>query len=370
MEFLGAGQGALRCVVTGQTPHGIEWHHLDDNPTNDRMGNFLPIVRDYNTALREARKRPGVQHGLPAALIPDNLQAQAQRWHDVCWETGLAYGCARLAVFVARSYFHAGPAQVLRRASDALYFARHRYQPTFIADVLARDVLPNLGESLDQKTRVIILTQLAGLFSDHGHGPDAAALYDKIRRLSPRSALSTDRGYAALLRRQAMTMGATGVHIRQIRPRLIKSSELVVGDANAEVGVSTALAWIYQRDEDWESCIDALEGHYRQYRRQVTSRAEPLGVTSWNLAELFAAYATARAARGKQGDRSAAESAAKLSRRFFSQSGARPYDLWPGHRQRMRGLAGLTELARLDVGIKMPPEVERLANRAATLLSQ
>jgi hypothetical protein len=71
--------GGKRCVVRGD-PVNSEWHHLDDDTSNERYANFIPIGSEMNLALRDARgastrgETPTLRFG---ELTPSALLAQA-----------------------------------------------------------------------------------------------------------------------------------------------------------------------------------------------------------------------------------------------------------------------------------------------------
>lgn len=363
--------GGKRCIVTGAVL-AAQWHHLDDDATNSTFRNLLPVNAAFNLKLRDARRVEAreSQSLLPGRLAPDALLYQASLWHAGHWETGLAYGCARLSFYVGRCYLGESPDRSVPRACDALYFARHRFSAILIEDVLARDVLPHVvGRQIGARTRILVLAQLAGLLSDHGLPKEAALLYERVDARSHDQEIAEPVRYAAILRRRAMTAGALGADVREVQAQLTESLDLARGDPNAEVGVATAMAWIYERDGAWSKALDVLTPYYHRYEpNAIDGSVAPCPVNAWNLAEVFSGYASAAAAHSRRPHAPAVTRAASAGEALFARWGPRPYDLTPGHRSAVLNAAGLVGLGR--IGQPMPQRLYEHVMGAARLLME
>jgi hypothetical protein len=327
-------------VVRGEDENS-NWHHLDDNAANSAYVNLVPVGSGINIALRDARRemRTGRVPVLSLGeLAPEALLAQASVWH-ARWETGLAYGCARLSHYVARAYLKESPNHTLACACDAFYYARHRFDDRLLEDILARDILPLLEDAraptiLAKDTVGLILTQLAGICSEFGLPESAAEIFTMADRISISSGSASAVREAALLRRRAMVSGIIGAPRREVNAQLDESVALASGNPNAELSVVTTRAWLMQRDEDWKAIVGLLEPFYEQHRPVVCDqRLRASAVTAWNLSELFYAHGTALALlKSRAASRKAVEVMANAELRF-EHGGARPYELVPGHRR-------------------------------------
>ncbi len=348
--------GGKRCVVRGEDENS-NWHHLDDDVSNCCYANFVPVGSGINLALRDAHrvastgKVPILRLG---ELGPDVLLAKATVWH-ARWETGLAYGCARLAHYVASAYLKEPPDSVLLCACDAFYYARHRFDERLLEDILTRDILPQV-ENARALTRItigtvgLILIQLAGICSEFGLPRHAAEIFEAADRASTGSGSPSAVREAALLRRRAMVSGALGAPRREVNAQLRESIALASGSPNAELSVITTRVWLLQRDENWIAIASLLEPLYERHRPLAPGeKLHPNTLTAWNLSELFYAHGTALALLESRRSSRKAREVMATAQLQFEQSGARAYEIVPGHRQMIE-----TRLSSTGIG---PPRL-------------
>jgi hypothetical protein len=367
--------GGQRCVVRGDAVNST-WHHLDDDKSHASYGNFLPLGSSFNTALRDARReaRGGaiavLTHG---ELTPDVLLRQASVWHAK-WQTGLAYGCARLSYYVATAYLHEPPDRALPRACDAIYYARHRFDSRLIEDVLRRDILPQIEDSraraaIGTRTTSLLLSQLAAICSEFGMAENAATLFDEIETRMRGTVIVDDIRQAALLRRRAMVAGTVGTYNREVDAQLRESIALA-GDPNAELSVMTTKAWLLQRKEDWTGVATLLQPLYLRYRPTHGVAMQANALTGWNLAELFYAYGAAMAVVSPRRRRKT-EDILRNATTQFALSGARPYEIVPGHRNGLLArlsAAGIAGPRLPHAGKPMSRSLKELTTRAIRTL--
>ena len=332
--------GGKRCVVRGEEEN-TNWHHLDDDVANRSYANFVPVGSGINLALRDARRETGsgeVPVLRMGELAPDALLAQASVWH-ARWETGLAYGCARLAHYVANAYLKESSDRVLSCACDAFYYARHRFDERLLEDVLLRDILPKVetaraAATITVATVGLILTQLAGICSEFGLPMHAAEIFEAADRKSTGSGSPSALREAALLRRRAMVSGTLGAPRGEVDAELRESVSLASGNPNAELSVMTTRVWLLQRDENWFAIANLLEPFYERHRRlDPGQKLRASTMTAWNLSELFYAYGTALALLESPRSSRKAKEVMTNAQLQFEQSGARAYEIVPGHRR-------------------------------------
>lgn len=362
--------GGKRCVVRGD-PVNSEWHHLDDDTSNGRYANFIPIGSEMNLALRDARgastrgETPTLRFG---ELTPSALLAQAAVWHAK-WETGLAYGCSRLAAFIASAYLGEPADRVLAYACDAIYYARHRFDATLIEDTLSRNIVPHLAPAspLSGATIGLILTQLAGICSEFGLIREAAEIFEAVDRLGVGSGSSSSIREAALMRRHAMVSGTLGAPRREVDAQLRESVALANGDPNAELSAATTKTWFGQLDEDWTGVVDLLEPLYARHRPTfLRNPGRASAVTAWNLSELFLGFGMAHALADRGRVKSQVADAFAAATAQFPRGGSRPFEIVPGHSSALR--SRVEAMGFKTSGERLP--AARISPRLRTLVKQ
>src|SRR4051812_45921413 len=93
--------GEKRCVVSG-TEHA-EYHHLDEDDTNTTFVNLVPLGATFNSPVLRDAKKVSPNLLIRAELNPNTLLHTAHK-HFSVWNVPAAYGCARLAYFIAKLY--------------------------------------------------------------------------------------------------------------------------------------------------------------------------------------------------------------------------------------------------------------------------
>jgi hypothetical protein len=359
--------GGKRCTVRGSSINNA-WHHLDDDASNGHFANFVPLGSELNVALRDARSL-AAKGEIPTLafgeLTPSALLAQAAAWHSK-WETGLAYGCSRLASFIASAYLKEPPDLTLVYACDAIYYARHRFDAALIEDTLARSVVPQLAAAptMSQATVGIVLTQLAGLCSEFGLVREATEIFEAIDRLGVGTGSSSAIREAALMRRSAMDSGRLGISRREVYAQLRESVKLANGNPNAELSAATTIMWFAQLDEDWGGIVDLLEPLYARHRPATVLRhGRAPGVTAWNLSELALGYGVARARADGRRIKSRAADALSAATSLFSVGGSRPFEIAPGHSSMLGSQVndlGFETLGKRLTGAPIPQQLRTL----------
>ena len=316
-----------RCVVVGRTGN-VHWHHLDDKAHHSHFVNFVPLSHDFNINLRDVRK--SADSPLSPKLNPDNLLKLAAL-HFAGWEIALAYGAARLGVFVATQYLQWNVNRVVPLIVAALYYARNRTNYDLILDVFRRDLEPVIAAGgLSRRSQASILRELASLFTEHGHPKEAVELYNLLDILEPISQVDSAREFGALLRRRYMTSGAANGWVRQGEAESAYQHALTTDPSeNLAASVANSRAWTYLDLDNFEKAYDTLYPLFKKYRGKAFSpigTLNPVDVTVWNIAEVMHAFSVAALkARGENG--------LALGREAFRKAPSMPY-------RRVRGRAG------------------------------
>jgi hypothetical protein len=325
--------GGKRCVVTKSDQ--CEYHHLDDNDSNTTFVNLVPLASTLNCpTLRDAckRKRKSLPVTLCAELEPDNL-LQRGNLHFAEWNISLAYGCARLAFYIGMNYLDMDAESRLPFSCAAMYFARHSANHALIKDILERDFFPIINsQQLSEKMRYIIIQELAGIYSEHGHHKESLSLYQMIPKvlISVSSEINAKK-YSAVLRRKATSIiadhGATAI----AKALLSDARDACPFSKNLEVSIANTLAWSCLSENDYKGAIDILKPLHDQYNTAIFSPSDiikPISITAWNAAEVFHSYSIAASHLGKNYKRSA-EKALHHASLIYTKTGAFPFVLRP-----------------------------------------
>ncbi|MGH8222163.1 MAG: hypothetical protein ACREQZ_04240 [Woeseiaceae bacterium] len=325
----------FECAATG-----LPWeelHHLDDDRNNTRAGNLVPVTQAINRELFIARNSAdrGERPLLPNELAPRQLWLRSQMlfWQ---WKLGPAYSSARLGYFVSKNLLKEVAEQALPLACQALYITRYRLDYELMLDVLDQDILRTLRtEKLSEKTRALLIREVAGLFAEHGLSGNAAEVYE---RLGARERRCFDaREQAGLLRREATAAGAVHGNYRRSAELLDEALGLAGGEANLAASVLNSKAWLALAAARPADAMELLEPVIAEYRKMIFPRGarrsaagpRPVAVTAWNAAELFHNYAIAVSHCRPRDFRRRRARALADARAIYSQTGAKPYEILP-----------------------------------------
>ncbi|HEX9737088.1 MAG TPA: hypothetical protein VGG06_34420 [Thermoanaerobaculia bacterium] len=364
--------GEPRCIIDGTTH--VEYHHLDDDDTNTTFVNLIPLGANWNCpVLRDARRTRRLDRDvdLPAQLEPDYLIREAAQ-HFARWHTPQAYGCARLAHFIARSYLRWAGEHRVALASDALYYARQSLNYELIADCLIRDILPLLREQLiSSALGGTIAADLAGLLSEHGLHRDASWLYAQ----SGTNADSVRE--SALLRRMALRVVAEEGLTADAEAMLRDSMSVNPNSPNLAASIANTRAWCLIAERRYAESLDLLEPLVQRYRRRVLTEGGHLlhnnpNVSAWNVAEIFHSYSVATYhVGGRRQEKSA--SALRAADEVYRRCQTGPFPLREGIWEQEAGFhedAQRRGIATIRRVVRLPPAVRLLVDEAARWLTR
>ncbi len=367
------------CVIDG-TSH-CEYHHLDDDDTNTSFVNLVPLGSSWNCpVLRDARRNHSIDRDvdLPVQLEPDYLIREAAQ-HFSRWNTPQAYGCARLAHFVARSYLSWSGERRVALASDALYYARQSLNYDLIADCLSRDILPLLQEQLiGSVVGGTIAADLAGLMSEHGLHRDASRLYDLVSRFQPlRNVTANAVREAALLRRMALRVVAEEGLTDDAEAMLLDSKSVNPNSPNIVASIANTRAWCLIGERRYHESLDLLKPLFQRYRKTVLTEAGHLkrnnpSVSAWNVVEVFHSFSVAAyhvGGRHKEVSASALQAADKI----YQRCQTRPFPLREGiwkQEEDFHKNAHLKGIATIPRAVMLPDFVRLLVNEAMRQLTK
>ncbi len=225
----------MRCVVDGGD--NAQWHHLDDDKSNARFEDFVPIGCTWNIALRDSRRRGGTE--VPADLNPDQLANKAAFWQS-SWDVSRAYGLSRLAYYVGRLYTGKSTDQLLLYAAGTLRYLRHRPSYRLIHDVVLRDILPLTSElsRVSAYSAIRVLLEIACLYGEHD---EAGRAHEVHRILSPRlrSRYEGDSWYANARRRADIAAAVVEDTPEQAVARLLRAVKRAPNETGIRVGCDT-----------------------------------------------------------------------------------------------------------------------------------
>jgi hypothetical protein len=373
--------GGKRCVVTGNDLDA-EWHHLDDDPSHSTFANLLPLSSSLNRHLRDLRNRATAKRMLTMSprLGPRYLERTARNLFDL-WDVARSYGCARLAFFVLSSYLRASVDETIPVACQALYYARHRLDYDLLTDVLTRDIAPVIqsASKLSPETAAALFREFAGLYSDHGRPQEAEELYVSLRSLPTSSSrlISDPVEYGALLRREAMTLGARGERIQEVLSRLRDAEGVASGRENLSLSIVNTLVWLLFARGEFKMALAHLEPYYATYRRAVWKGGpdlEPVAVSPWNIAELDLNYGIALANVRPHGWKRSAAEATQVAKQVYEASGAHLFELHPGFRTGVLSdldgdlFSAILPWQRPDLPVSIDRVVKEVAARVLSVL--
>jgi hypothetical protein len=330
------------CVVTDSPLADVraDIHHLDDNTTNCSFPNLIPLIHHHNDYLgkvaQAARRDRDV--GDLGILEPDQLMNRARSRFDL-WRSGSAYGCARLAYWIATRYKCDNFEHTIRFACNAFYFCRHRQgldsRYDLIRDVLQRDLIPAVekAQSISADAALAILQDIAGIYAEHGHVVEAEALYGQMDRLlqQPTFIHHDRKRHAAILRKEATIAGTRDGLIADVKARLREATALAPSDPNVHANVVNTEAWLLIDAGRFRDAVELLEPLYLEYKDKLLARdgktVLPAALTAGNAAELMLNYATAlaRARIGRLAERR--RRALDIAVALFTFAGSRAYTL-------------------------------------------
>jgi len=362
--------GPPACVIDG-SPH-FEYHHLDDDKSNTTFANMVPLGATWNCPiLRDAKtkRQKEREFDLPAQLDPTYLVRQAAQ-HFSQWKVAQAYGCARLAHFIAVNYLAWSGEQRVGMASDALYYARQSLNYELIADVLKRDFEPIVaGWSGSYIVRTAVATDLAGILSEHGLNDEASSLYEVVPRIVP-AGYSTGNEVAireaALLRRKALGHVALCGLTRTAESMLREAQDANPNSQNTATSLANTRAWSLIADGHYDRALEVLEPFFRLYRGTVVTEGgyiQPNNVSGWNVAEVFHSYSVANYHLWRRGSSERGAFALRAAERIYRMCHTGPFplrkDIWSEEGQfhqwaRQKGIANVKPVGQL------PPSLRRL----------
>ncbi|WP_295457934.1 hypothetical protein [uncultured Thiodictyon sp.] len=356
--------GGKRCVVT--KVEFCEYHHIDDDDTNTSFVNLVPLASTFNSPkLRDARKHrsKSVPVVLPAQLDPQALLHQANL-HFSQWHISLAYGCARLAHFVGMNYLGFDEEARLPFACMAMYFARHSVNYALIRDILIRDFIPVAKSGcVSSEMRVLIIQELAGIFSENGRQKESLGLYQLIPdSVSKATHNISSAKYAALLRRKATSIIAGNGPTDASASLLTDARGSDLHSENLTASIANTLAWACLASGDYKGVVELLEPLRERYVNAVftaSDRIKPIAITAWNAAEVFHSYAVAAAHLGKNYVARSNEALVHAAQ-IYKHCGTYPFgfrpDFWSKEKQihkvaHDRGVATVDFLPRIPADI-------------------
>ncbi len=337
--------GAKKCVVQGNTI-SAHWHHLDDDSSNSVFTNAVPLEAGFNVNLREARKAALKKERFEPkdALWPGQLLLTAKS-HSTEWDNGSAYGCSRLACFIATNYLPSSAQSILECGYFSMLYARHRYDNELIFDTLQRSILPILrwspAPSVNPKLLLLLLREVLSLYSEQWCFDEAKALEEPMRELLRKSKEYLESfEIAGILRRFAMTAGAIAMPLRMIDDLVKESQDASEGNLNFYVGGVLARCWPRLQSNQLEHCLDMTSEVMDKFRLKFSDiddtlgtkhEADKLRLTAGNLAEIERLHG-ALILRLRDKKRHLLDGIRHLeaSQRIFSKVRARPYTMLEG----------------------------------------
>lgn len=341
---LEAFYGGNFCIVRSNRyqQHPAEWHHLDDNNKNDDFSNIVPINGQLNIWLRDINNQIKTNTELvqipSSELRSDVLQATAVI-HFADWNLARAYGCARLASFVARRYLN-WPIEIrLEYALQALFYARHCRNFHLLFDVYKRDVIPDLHK-LDSISSVIaaaLFNELGDTFSDNGAASLACRMYEITLGFGKAAQQSHFRPFrfASRLRKSAAAHGIIEQSLNVTKKQLEQSLAEAPADENQEVIVANALAIVLLHHGYDTDARDALEPLVIRYKRKLvdgSGNVKPKSPSTQAIVDLFQLYAVS-VARTEIRKQPKVLEAVQMAKHIQERTGVWPTipskDFWP-----------------------------------------
>ncbi len=376
--------GGKRCVITDTTDGNVNWHHLDESASdtnrNDNFANIIPLAWGFNDPLGKAfsAATAGGRIPLGGPLWWESLSDQAML-HYRNWELALAYGCARLAVFVARDYGQdSTPDDVLRLAARAFWFARHRLNYALLSDVITRDILPLLENPAvrSPSTEVVIVYEICSLLNECGDRDSTSDSQNTLDTLLTRLQGSVDDPfrYAGTIRRQVVVRMASEGLDADMLAMLDDSERAAPENPSVQVGAALTRAWNQLSQGDWNNAYDTLRPVHDEYIKFSLRRrgsVQPIPVTLGMMGELEFLYAVslggAKPTRWKQRQEKSIHAAGS----FYLKGGYRVPLILPRFWESPRTLeiAGplIAKIGDVERG-RLPPSLREALLRALSLL--
>jgi hypothetical protein len=318
-----------------------EYHHIDEDASNTVFANLIPVGSTFNSPiLRDTRQRFKKSRDavLPADLDPAALTLRANL-HFAQWNVARAYGCARLAYFIAKNHLGMDAESRVGYSCSAMYFARHSVNFDLILDILKRDFMPMANSRVSSQMRTVMLQELAGIHSDVGQQEKAFRLFQLIPDASGNLLLQLNaERHAALLRRKATSIIATHGATGTSNSLLQDARESNPFSENLTASIANTQAWERLSEQDYTGAMDVLEPLHERYIRKIFSAnnfIQPIAITAWNAAELLHSYAIAAAHLDKK-HRRTSNAALDRAARIYTRCGTCPFELRAGFWDRER----------------------------------
>jgi hypothetical protein len=162
----------MRCVINDSPDP--ELHHLNREPGDCSISNFVPISSIYNKLIGGHKSqflRVKYAYGvrvLPPELDPANLLEKARSHHFREWRNTDAYGCAHLAYWIARWQTTGQGDWFLKfdALMEAIRFVRHAFHPTILTELLCRQLLPMVDTAeLGTEEIARVLMELTSIYA-------------------------------------------------------------------------------------------------------------------------------------------------------------------------------------------------------------
>lgn len=335
IKQLEAFYGGKFCVVRSNNyqQHPAEWHHLDDNSKNDHFANIVPIHRQLNTWCRDVHNELKIDAHLirlpTSELRPDILQSSAIV-HFADWNIPRAYGCARLASFVARRYLD-WPIEVrIEYALQAAFYARHCRNYYLIYDVYVRDVIPDLYhlDSISSVLAASLFNELGDTFSDSGLACEACRMYEIALGFGKNAQQSRFRPFrfSSRLRKSTLVHGITNYDLISTKKNLKYSLDEAPNDECQETNVTNALATVFLHYGYNKEARDVLELLVMRYKNKLIDgfgNLKPKPPSAQTMVDLFQLYA-ASVAQTERRNQPKMLDAMKMAKHIRARSG-----VWP-----------------------------------------
>jgi hypothetical protein len=251
--------GASNCVIDGPVAEdrNIEWIPLDDDFSNMRFDNLVPISTRYRDRTSrfggEALRMTAFRFGID--LIAGNVFHSARR-HFHADVPSLAFGCVRLGDALAvnyPNYFEAHDGDDWTFLAQSLFYLPYRMHPALLTATLCR-VRHRLAatDRCPNGALAALLLAIANLYQDGGNWDKAEQLYERVLALRTADAIRAD-----VLRRRATGWLLGGTNIVSM-DREFRS---IVGyRTNADLSVSLAITqgWWHLLEARPERCLREL----------------------------------------------------------------------------------------------------------------
>jgi len=282
-----------RCVVTGSDyKKKIDWHHLDENHSNNPLiGNLVPLSSSYNQQI-DREKHP---HGYPQDLTREHL-VKAARDHWARGDYSLCYGVNRLGSFLAVSHAR-DPSTSIWFSTEALHCLRPLWETPLAVDTVARSIKCLIT---DQKIRSqISLNTLADLSKEmaswflsgrsHSEFRKWSSLGDKLNSytlsMNPHETSITS---VRLTQHQGILLYQLG-DINSARRQIIKADE-IMRELSYSHGISNNFQYLARIDLISEEkknlriaddCVKKLEREYGKLEPVSTWYPGQTGIEFW-----------------------------------------------------------------------------------------